>query len=58
MNAVMVFRTSVSSDAEIQKLKPLLDRFFHHGERWNFDLEDWEKILRVESAQCSACVGY
>ncbi len=52
MNAVSVFRTSVSNEAEVSKLKPLLDSLLSNGERWNFDLEDRENILRVAGAHC------
>lgn len=52
MKSVMVFKTSVSSDAEVERLKPLLNGLLHNGEHWNFDLEDWENILRIESAHC------
>jgi len=52
MKPVIVFKTSVSSVEEVQVLKPLLDGLFSSGERWNFDLEDCEHILRVEDANC------
>lgn len=54
MKPVFVFKTSVTTPAAVAKLKPLLDRLVQQDERWNFDLEDWENILRVESAACSA----
>ncbi len=46
---VLVFKTSVSSQSDISKLKPLLDRL-PGVSGWNFDLEDCDNILRVESA--------
>jgi len=48
MNVVSVFRTSVQTPAEVERLKPLLDRVLKQAPRWNFDLEDRENILRVE----------
>ena len=45
---VLVFRTSVAAPKDVAKLSPLLNRFLSEGTRWNFDLEDWEHILRIE----------
>jgi hypothetical protein len=47
---ITVFKTSVTTRTEVGKLKPLLDTIFEMGEHWNFDLEDRENILRIESA--------
>jgi len=54
MKPVFVFKTSVANRAAINHLKPLLDDLILHGDRWNFDLEDCDNILRVESASCHA----
>lgn len=54
MNPVLVFKTSVTSRAEAARITPLLERLLQSGSRWNFDLEDWENILRVESNSCGA----
>ena len=54
MKPVFVFKTSVATRAEIVKLKPKLDNLILQGERWNFDLEDCDNILRVESLTCNA----
>jgi len=54
MKSVMVFRTSVASIVDVEQLTPLLDRLFQSGVRWNFDLEDCEHILRVESEHYGA----
>lgn len=54
MTPVFVFKTSVATGLEILKLKPKLDILLQHGERWNFDLEDCDNILRVESNACNA----
>lgn len=34
---------------DIHRLKPLLDRLMQTDEKWNFDLEDCDHILRVET---------
>lgn len=49
---VMVFSTSVSNKAEVQKLKPLLDGLLQSGGQWNFDLDDCDHVLRVQDAAC------
>lgn len=54
MKTVLVFRTSVGSASEVQKLEPLLNKLFQNDDRWNFDLLDRENILRVESDGCGA----
>jgi hypothetical protein len=47
-NRVLVFKTSVRNQADIVKLSLVLNRITKSG-KWNFDLEDCDKILRVES---------
>jgi hypothetical protein len=54
MKQVFVMKTSVTTPSEVSHLKPLLDRLMHQGDRWNFDLDDCDKILRVESAAPNA----
>ena len=51
MNTVLVFKTSVERERDIDQLRPVLDQLIDAGERWNFDLEDCDKILRVETQQ-------
>jgi hypothetical protein len=46
---ILVFRTSVEARETVLKIKPLLDRLVEDTGRWNFDLEDCDRILRVES---------
>lgn len=53
MNPLLIFKTSVTSGTEAARIKPLLDRLLQHPDRWNFDLEDWENILRVDGNSCS-----
>ncbi|MNT26064.1 hypothetical protein D3C72_1616160 [compost metagenome] len=45
---ISVFKTTVTSIREIETLKPFLDT--HLGiAKWNFDLEDCDNILRIDS---------
>ena len=45
---IIIFKTSVLNKSHISKLKPHLDNVIKNG-KWNFDLEDCDKILRIES---------
>ncbi len=49
MNNVLVFSTSVCSLPEARSLAAVLDRLAGPL-RWNFDLEDCDRILRVKSS--------
>ena len=49
MQTVLVFKTSVKKKREVCQLGPLLDRLINPSGRWNFDLEDCDNILRVET---------
>ncbi len=51
MNTVLVFKTSVNKADEIQQLSPYLDQLIPPNGKWNFDLEDCDRILRVESGR-------
>lgn len=44
---VYVFKTSVKK-RDLKLLKPILDRLLVNTE-WNFDFEDCDNILRIES---------
>lgn len=46
---VLVFRTSVNNPDQVNTLRPLLDLTIAGHGQWNFDLEDPDRILRVES---------
>lgn len=50
MAEILVFKTNVSCDTSVEKLRPLLDNFLKNS-KWNFDLEDCDKILRVEASK-------
>ena len=45
---VYIFKTSVTSSESVKDLKPLLDKIFEIH-KWNFDLEDCDNILRIDS---------
>jgi hypothetical protein len=56
MKTVLVFKTSVADNFAIHEIKPLLDKLMHKDEKWNFDLEDCDNILRVEALKIQASV--
>lgn len=45
---VLVFKTSVETLQGVKTLKPLLDSVAGRG-RWNFALDDCDRILRIAS---------
>ncbi|MBW8361462.1 MAG: hypothetical protein K0M56_04670 [Kaistella sp.] len=45
---IFVFRTSVRTKLQARKLKSSLNKILPNAQ-WNFDLEDCDKILRIES---------
>jgi hypothetical protein len=47
---VLVFKTSVQHKAEIDFLAPELNRLLNKRGLWNFDLDDCDKILRIDSS--------
>ncbi len=49
---VYVFKTNVKTKRAAKELKPRLDQLLANS-KWNFDLEDCDKILRVESQEVS-----
>ena len=54
MRTVLVFKTSVEKKKEVIKLRPFLDQLINSSGRWNFDLEDCDNILRVETPAISS----
>jgi hypothetical protein len=51
---ILVFATNVEKPRQVSRIKPLLtavSEIIH----WNFDLEDCDKILRVEVNGLSPC---
>lgn len=51
---VLVFKTSVTSPKEVKQLQPLLNTLIDRDEHWNFDLEDCDHILRVQTQELRA----
>lgn len=49
MKTILVFKTSVTKKREVRTLKPVLNRLITKNDYWNFDLEDCDNILRVET---------
>jgi hypothetical protein len=47
---VLVFKTSVETPQHVKSLKPLLDSAAGKG-KWNFALDDCDRILRIVSAR-------
>lgn len=47
---VLVFKTSVENQQHVKLLKPLLDSAAGKG-KWNFALDDCDRILRIVSVQ-------
>lgn len=45
---IYTFKTSVRTKRQVRKLKPLINHILPNG-KWNFDLEDCDKVLRVDS---------
>ncbi|EIJ40037.1 hypothetical protein JoomaDRAFT_3084 [Galbibacter orientalis DSM 19592] len=54
MKSVLVFKTSVGKEKEVQQIRPSLNKLMQKNEQWNFDLEDCDKILRVETVHLTA----
>ena len=49
---IHVFKTSVTKEVDIKKLKPRIDGLTDDM-KWNFDLEDCDNILRIDSSSIS-----
>ncbi len=54
MKQILVFKTSINSAREMHAVEPLLNKLVNKTGRWNFDLEDCDRILRVESESVGA----
>ncbi|ASV30080.1 hypothetical protein CJ263_07495 [Maribacter cobaltidurans] len=49
MRTVLVFKTSVRKRGKVKYLAPYLNELINDHGRWNFDLEDCDNILRIET---------
>lgn len=47
---VLVFRTAVADQAHRDRLRPVLDEVVGRKGRWTIDLEDRDRVLRIESS--------
>ena len=45
---IYIFKTSVKTKSQVKRLKPHINTVLPH-EKWNFDLEDCDRILRIDS---------
>ncbi len=45
---IYVFKTSVYTKKQVKNLKPHIDKLLPKS-KWNFDLENSDKILRIDS---------
>lgn len=50
---IYVFKTSVRTQKAVKKLTAKLNTFIPNS-KWNFDLEDCDKILRIDSKEVTA----
>jgi hypothetical protein len=44
---ILVFKTNVNTKAKVKKIKPFFDKNLANT-KWNFDLTDCDRILRIE----------
>jgi hypothetical protein len=47
---IYVFKTSVKYKKHVRQLSPFLNNLLQQS-KWNFDLEDCDKILRIDSEE-------
>jgi hypothetical protein len=47
---IYIFKTSVKTKTQAKKLKPHIDRILSDA-KWNFDLHDCDKVLRIDSEE-------
>lgn len=46
---VWVFKTTVKNKTQVKKVAPMLNGLLLPAAKWNFDLSDCDKVLRIES---------
>lgn len=47
---IYVFKTSVRTKNQVKQLKPHINKVISN-EKWNFDLQDCDRILRIDSEE-------
>lgn len=52
--SVLVFKTSVHHQQHIHQLRPVLNMLIRETGDWHFDLEDCDRILRIEKSRKTA----
>ncbi|MCD0473814.1 hypothetical protein LPB87_05345 [Flavobacterium sp. EDS] len=45
---IYVFKTSVNTASKLESATTILNELLP-GVKWNFDLDDWDNILRIDS---------
>jgi len=50
---ILIFRTSISKEQDMERVGFLLAQYPQIS-KWNVDLEDWEKVLRIECEDMTA----
>ena len=50
---ILIFRTSIKTKQDIERIETLFAQYpcIH---KWNVDLEDWEKVLRIECSDINS----
>ena len=47
---IYVFKTSVKTKNQVKQLRPHINKMLP-TDKWNFDLEDCDRILRIDSTE-------
>lgn len=53
---IWVFKTSVNTKSKIKRVSGILNRQVKPKGNWNFDLDDCDKILRIECEKLEIAV--
>lgn len=53
MESILIFRTSINGKRDVKRVKAVLEQCPQIS-KWNVDLEDWEKVLRIECRDITA----
>jgi hypothetical protein len=47
---IYIFKTTVKTKNQVKKLKPYINKILQN-KKWNFDIGDCDKILRIDSEE-------
>lgn len=50
---ILIFRTSISGKQDLKRIEELLS-CYPQIHQWSVDMEDWEKVLRIEGEEMNA----